>query len=702
MSFDINDQAGREEGVRTVLNLESTILASKLSQITCPAHEWCNGSCVANSGIPVFAFEPLLSPGPTFEVTPPASVSFPEPSLRTEPPPTTVGGLEAFRYVPLDSSKAMIRLIRVKPAVFLGDPVIIELLDASLNSPPSYAALSYHWGPPILDHEVVCNGKLLRIAKSLHGALKRHRQQKGQLPQLLWADAICIDQTNMSEINEQLVIMNGIYYGAETVHVDLGDVGSDWYHGLDLITRIKTLWNCAKEQPDWVTEFTFENFQRYGLPPKEHAAWKLYSSLFASPWFCRTWIIQESVLARQINIRYGRFSFEWEDLEASFNFLHKYNLSTSVFDDLKLRIAKLNFFRILEIRYRFKNALWHSPQMLSPIELMRSTREFLVSNDKDKVIGVLGMLPPSKGKESFRPDYSWPVDKVYHGFATWLVWDARPVWGSYERVKMLSHAGLERRSPASNLPSWVPDWRAQSVHQFPKPLATIRNKPYAAHPLNSGPAMFLLGGEDDPECIFVAGWIGDTICSTTTGSSKFATTAQFLEWHDEAWNIFQSAAESKSLVYQDPEDAFCRTLLVDDLNTGGNAVDACSQIDDPVKCHQITIEALRSEASEVFGVVAGMGKSSNIGTFATQAMTACAVRKFAVTEKGYIGLVPNCATIGDSIYVFSGVTVPFIVRQKDTESYLLVGEAYIHGIMEREVFHGENSELFKRNPIKLH
>lgn len=144
--------------------------------------------------------------------------------------------------------------------------------------------------------------------------------------------------------------------------------------------------------------------------------------------------------------------------------------------------------------------------------------------------------------------------------------------------------------------------------------------------------MFLLGDEDDLECIFVAGWIRGTTRSITTRSSKFVTTALFLEWHDEAWNVFQSAVESKPLVYQDPEDAFCRTLLVNDLNTGGNAVDACSQIDDPVKYHQITIEALRSKASEVYGATIGMGKSSNIETFTTQAVTACAARKFAVTE----------------------------------------------------------------------
>jgi hypothetical protein len=114
-----------------MLNLESTILASKLSQITCPVHEWCNGTCATRSGLAQISFEPLLCAGRSFEVTPLAFVSFPEPSLLTEPPPATIKGLGPFKYAPLDSDIAMIRLTRLKSAIFLADLVRIELLDVS-------------------------------------------------------------------------------------------------------------------------------------------------------------------------------------------------------------------------------------------------------------------------------------------------------------------------------------------------------------------------------------------------------------------------------------------------------------------------------------------------------------------------------------------------------------------------------------------
>jgi hypothetical protein len=68
----------------------------------------------------------------------------------------------------------------------------------------------------------------------------------------------------------------------------------------------------------------------------------------------------------------------------------------------------------------------------------------------------------------------------------------------------------------------------------------------------------------------------------------------------------------------------------------------------------------------------GMGKSNSVVTFTTQAMTACIHRRLAVTNKVYVGLVSDCAAVEDSIYVFSGVTVPFIMQQKDTKNHVLV------------------------------
>lgn len=60
-------------------------------------------------------------------------------------------------------------------------------------------------------------------------------------------------------------------------------------------------------------------------------------------------------------------------------------------------------------------------------------------------------------------------------------------------------------------------------------------------------------------------------------------------------------------------------------------------------------------------------------------------RAFFVTEKGYMGLGPSNMEEGDFLYVLSGGQVPFILRPTTlVEGFSLVGESYVHGIMDGE------------------
>ena len=51
-----------------------------------------------------------------------------------------------------------------------------------------------------------------------------------------------------------------------------------------------------------------------------------------------------------------------------------------------------------------------------------------------------------------------------------------------------------------------------------------------------------------------------------------------------------------------------------------------------------------------------------------------------------MGLVPRTAQVGDEICVFLGGYVSFVVRRiHGKEEFELVGECYVHGIMDGEV-----------------
>jgi hypothetical protein len=58
--------------------------------------------------------------------------------------------------------------------------------------------------------------------------------------------------------------------------------------------------------------------------------------------------------------------------------------------------------------------------------------------------------------------------------------------------------------------------------------------------------------------------------------------------------------------------------------------------------------------------------------------------KFVVTKRGYVGIVPDLAQVGDIVAIMKGGCVPFLLKRGETRpgAVRLVGECYIHGIMD--------------------
>jgi hypothetical protein len=67
---------------------------------------------------------------------------------------------------------------------------------------------------------------------------------------------------------------------------------------------------------------------------------------------------------------------------------------------------------------------------------------------------------------------------------------------------------------------------------------------------------------------------------------------------------------------------------------------------------------------------------------------------FFITKSGYIGIGPLQTQPGDQVWVFKGGNVPFVMRkskeeEKDNPKLVLVGDAYVHGIMDGAVMNNE-------------
>jgi hypothetical protein len=76
-------------------------------------------------------------------------------------------------------------------------------------------------------------------------------------------------------------------------------------------------------------------------------------------------------------------------------------------------------------------------------------------------------------------------------------------------------------------------------------------------------------------------------------------------------------------------------------------------------------------------------------------------RRLAFSSKGWVGLVPSTAAVGDQIAVFVGGPLLYIIRQNSLEvpmvsetvtasdRFSLIGEAYFHGFMDGKAMEGE-------------
>ncbi|KAK8074122.1 ATPase [Apiospora phragmitis] len=127
-------------------------------------------------------------------------------------------------FQPLDSTLPEIRVLElVEPATPTRKPHC-RLRTVTLQPGLEFTALSYMWGDPALNEEIILNEEPLRITKSLANALrwvKHHWQQyfpgQDRSEFCIWADAVCINQEDNTEKSFQVPLMGKIYGTAELV-----------------------------------------------------------------------------------------------------------------------------------------------------------------------------------------------------------------------------------------------------------------------------------------------------------------------------------------------------------------------------------------------------------------------------------------------------------------------------------------------------
>ena len=120
-----------------------------------------------------------------------------------------------------------IRLLKLNPASNNRMPLMGSLVNTTLRECRDdlfnrYTAISYVWGNPLPTDTLVVgdNYEALGVATNLATALRSVRHQSQAL--MLWADAICINQVDLTERANQVRLMGTIYSWASSTIIYLG------------------------------------------------------------------------------------------------------------------------------------------------------------------------------------------------------------------------------------------------------------------------------------------------------------------------------------------------------------------------------------------------------------------------------------------------------------------------------------------------
>lgn len=122
----------------------------------------------------------------------------------------------------LDPTLKEIRVLDIAPAS--GDGIVECMMNhiSLLHHPvPVYETISYSWGLSRAPSIIKINGHMTTVPASSEAALRRMRPT--DRPRVLWIDAICIDQSSVTERSVQVAIMSLIYRTAMHNLIYLGE-----------------------------------------------------------------------------------------------------------------------------------------------------------------------------------------------------------------------------------------------------------------------------------------------------------------------------------------------------------------------------------------------------------------------------------------------------------------------------------------------
>lgn len=590
-----------------------------------------------------------------------------------------------FRYQPLPLDSKTIRVLELHPGR-KSDEIRCSLQHCPFppDETTSYESLSYCWGGGENTIPIKLDGYRIEVTKNLHAALVRLRSENEI--RRLWIDAICINQNDDVEKAQQVQMMRQIYQHGSKTLVWLGPASWAIDRGFSLVPKLLRAAEAHRENNPLESQDDVELPLGYNTPNPRLTQ---FLSLFELPHFTRVWVVQEVAVSSSIEILCGRHSISWDQLiDAAYM---SFTFGTDHFNDMR---SLTLFWNISEARSRFRENITHNL-----LRILIGHRGTSATCAKDKVYALLGLVDPRELQTyrivpSYRDDYS--VEEAY-------IDTAKSILATTGNLDLFSVSTSGETS--LTLPTWVPDWsqppRAYSFIFYTEvPIYTATG--------SSTSKPFL---PDDSKGLGLFGYIFDEVTSigyaTPDRPAPLVPRDRYMLLHLFSTNTQYWIVESKNLRAWKNWLSVTRARSRETYITGEPMLDAfwktfmgrcASELEG-------NLATFRKECEYVVGYSTGPSgfldcsatwtvyciASAVFKTLWKPAITSLASiqrtfgRRMFTTSQTYIGLGPKRMRSGDCLALLEGGQVPYILRRKGQE-YELIGECYVHGIMEGERF----------------
>ena len=203
------------------------------------------------------------------------------------------------------SKARLFRLLRILPS---DDPEDVKVvLETHPLERAKCEALSYVWGDPADKRKIVCNRREVWITVNLYRAFKAQRRcsfksvrrdERKFMPtdmpdesslfnanRLLWADAVCINQSDIVEKTEQVRMIHYIYAKAEKVFISLDNAEEADKHAIAVAVYLFEQFG-KKVDHDTLRDTAFKEFvcATKGIPdPGQSKLWLDIFTLLGHP-----------------------------------------------------------------------------------------------------------------------------------------------------------------------------------------------------------------------------------------------------------------------------------------------------------------------------------------------------------------------------------------------------------------------------------